>query len=44
MEQEVRFGLDLGRLALLKKTTFGPIMSIFLKLVFSSFYGQKNTF
>ena len=29
MEQELRFGLDLGRLALLKKKTFGPIMSNF---------------
>ena len=29
MEQELRFGLDLGRLEILKKR-FGPIMSNFL--------------
>ena len=30
MEQELRFGLDLGRLALLEKKGFGTIMSNFL--------------
>ena len=42
MEQELRFELDLGQLALLKKT-LEPIMSEqLLRLVFSSFRGQKN--
>ena len=41
MEQELRFGLDLGRLALLKKK-FGTIMSNFLGKFFQVFMGKKN--
>ena len=40
MEQELRFGLDLGLLALMKKKRFGPIMSNFLG---QFFYEQKKT-
>ena len=42
VEQELRFGLGLGRLELLKKQTFGPIMSNFLGRFFSCFHWQKN--
>ena len=43
MEQELRFGLDSGRLALLKKKRFGPIMSNFLgRFFFLIFNGKKN--
>ena len=38
MEQELRFGLDLGRLAFLKTTTFEQL----LKLVFSKFSWAKE--
>ena len=42
MEQEMKFGLDLGRLALLKKkNTFGPIMSNILVWFFQVFMGKK---
>ena len=41
MEEELRFGLDLGRLALLKKK-FWPIMSNFLGWFFSNFHWQKK--
>ena len=40
MEQELRFGLDLGRLALLKKP-FGSIMSNFWGRFFQVFVGRK---
>ena len=39
MEQELRFGLDLGRLALLKKK-IGQL----LRLVFQIFMGKKNIY
>ena len=42
MDKKLRFGLDLGRLALLKKKRFGAIMSNFLGRFFSSFHGKKN--
>ena len=41
MEQELRFGLDLGRLAVLEKGP-GPIMSNFLGWFFHVFRGQKH--
>ena len=37
MEHELRFGLDLGRLAVLKKKGSGPIMSNFLGWFFQLF-------
>jgi hypothetical protein len=40
MEQELRFGLDLGRLALLKKN--GADYEQHLRPVFSCFHGKKN--
>ena len=40
MEQELRNGLDLGQLALLKKN--GPIMSIFKAVFFMVSWGEKN--
>ena len=42
MEQELRFGLDLGRLALLKKKRFGPIMSNFLGRCFFKIFNVKK--
>ena len=42
MEQELRFGLDLGRLALLKKTNIWADYEQLLRPVFSSFRGQKK--
>ena len=42
MEQELRFGLDLRRLAVLKKKRFGPIMSNFLGRSFQVFMGKKT--
>ena len=44
MEQELRFGLDLGRLAVLKKKGSGPIMSNFYGWFFSYIQGQKKFF
>ena len=41
MEQELRFGLGLGRLALLKKKTIWANYEQLLGLVFSSFRGEK---
>ena len=41
MEQELRFGLDLGRLALQKKNILTNYKQL-LKLVFSSFRGQQK--
>ena len=41
MEQELRFELDFGRLALLKKRS-GPIMSNFLGLFFQVFMDKKK--
>ena len=41
MEQELRFGLDLGRLALLKKTNMANYEQL-LRPVFSGFREQKN--
>ena len=43
MEQNVRFGLILGRLAMLKIKKIGPIMSNF-QGVFFMFSGSKNKF
>ena len=40
MKQKLRFGVDLGRLALLKEK-IGPIMSNFLGQFFQVFMGQK---
>ena len=40
MEQELRFGLDLGRLTVLKKNC--PIMSNFLGPFFQVFMGKKE--
>ena len=42
MEQELRFELVLGRLALLKKKTFGRIMSNFRGQLFQVSVGKKN--
>ena len=42
MEQELRFGLDLGRLALLKKKNIWANYELFLRPFFSSFRGKKN--
>ena len=42
MEQELRFGLDFGWLALLKKKHIWADYDQLLRLVFSSFRGQKN--
>ena len=44
MEQGLRFGLDLGRLALLKKRRFGLIMNNFLGRSFHVFMGKKSTY
>ena len=41
MEQELRFGLDLGRLALLKKMIWADYEQLF-STVFSSFHGQRK--
>ena len=41
MEQELRFGLDLGRLALLKKNNWANYEQL-LRPVFSSFRGPKK--
>ena len=41
MDQELRFGLDLGRVALLKKNISADYEQL-LRPVFSSFRGQKN--
>ena len=41
MEQELRFGLDLGRLALLKKNIWANYEQL-LRPVFSSFRGKKK--
>jgi hypothetical protein len=41
MEQELRFGLDLGRLALLKKNIWADYEQL-LRPFFSSFRGQKK--
>ena len=41
MEHELRFGLDLGRLALLKKIIWANYGQL-LKSVFSNFRGQKK--
>ena len=42
MDLELRFGLDFGRLALLKKKRFGPIMINFLGHLFQVFMGKKK--
>ena len=42
MEQSMRFGLILGRLAILKKKSFGPIMSNFWDGFFHVFIGKTN--
>ena len=42
MEQELRFGLDLGRLAVMKKKGSAPIMSNFWGFFFHVFRGKKN--
>jgi hypothetical protein len=41
MEQELRFGLDLGRLAVLKKRVWADYEQL-LRVFFSCFQGQKN--
>ena len=41
MEQDLRFGLDLARLALLKKNIWANYEQL-LRPFFSSFRGQKN--
>ena len=41
MEQEFRFGLDLGRLAVLKKKVWANYEQL-LRVVFSCFQGQKT--
>jgi hypothetical protein len=41
MEQELRFGLDLGQFAVLKKRVWADYEH-FLRVVFSFFQGQKN--
>jgi hypothetical protein len=41
MEQELRFGLDLGQLALLKKNIWADYEQL-LRPVFSNFRGQKT--
>ena len=41
MEQELRFGLDLGLLAVLKKRVWADYEQLFLA-VFSIFRGQNN--
>ena len=41
MEQELRFGLDLGRLALLKKNIWVDYEEL-LRPIFSCFHGQKK--
>ena len=41
MEQELRFGLDLGRLAVLKKRVWADYEQL-LRVVFSCFQGQKK--
>ena len=42
MEQELRFGLDLGRLALLKNNNIWADYEQLLKLVFSKFSWAKE--
>ena len=42
MEQKMRFGLLLGRLAILKKKKFGPIMNNFWGRFFHVFGCKKN--
>jgi hypothetical protein len=42
MEQELRFGLDLGQLALHTEKKIGSIMSNFLGRFFQVFMGKKN--
>ena len=42
MEQELMFGLDLGRLSLLKKNNIWVDYEQLLKQVFSNFPGQKK--
>ena len=44
MEQELRFGLDLGRLAILKKKSIWANYEQLLRPVFSLFRGQKKNF
>ena len=41
MEQELRIGLDLGRLTVLKKEIWADYEQL-LRLVFSCFQGQKT--
>ena len=41
MEQELRFGLDLGRLAVLKKKGLGQYEQL-LRVVFSCFHSDKK--
>ena len=41
MEQELRFGLDFGRLAVLKKRALANYEQL-LRVVFSCFQGQKQ--
>ena len=41
MEQELRFELDLGRLAVMKKKVWAKDEQL-LRVVFSCFLGQKN--
>jgi hypothetical protein len=42
MEQELRFGLDLGQLALLGEKKIWADYEQLFRLVFSSFHGQKK--
>jgi hypothetical protein len=42
MEQELRFGLALGQLALLKKKQIWADYEQLLRVVFSCFQGQKK--
>ena len=44
MEQNMRFGLILGRLAILKKKDGGADCEQLLRAVFSCFQGQKNSY
>ena len=44
MKQELRFGLDLGRLAVLKRKRVWADYEQLLRVVFSCFQGQKIFF
>ena len=41
MEQELRFGLDLGRLALLKKKYLGRLLATFEAYFFKFSWGKR---